>query len=99
LGYEGGTDYFGRGFIQLTHLRNYQRIGQRIGMGDQLVQNPELASKPEVAAKVLAAFFKDNNVANLASSGDFVDARDPVNPDYYAYAIAKMALKYLYSIA
>lgn len=95
LGYEGGTDYFGRGFIQLTHLRNYEIIGQRIGMGDQLVQHPELAGTPEVAAKVLAAFFKDNNVANLASTGDFIDARTPVNPDYWAGTIAQSARKYL----
>ncbi len=98
LGYEGGTDYFGRGFIQLTHLRNYKNIGQRIGLGDQLVKNPDLASKPDVAAKVLAAFFKDNNVANLASSGNFVAARNPVNPDYWGYSIARSAYRYLYAI-
>ncbi|MCL4366114.1 glycosyl hydrolase family 18 protein [Patescibacteria group bacterium] len=32
LGYEGGSNYFGRGFIQITHLRNYQKIGERIGI-------------------------------------------------------------------
>lgn len=98
LGYEGGTDYFGRGFIQLTHLRNYKKIGERIGLGNQLVQNPDLASKTEVASKILAAFFKDNNVASLASSGNFVAARDPINPDYWAYFIARLAMKYLSSM-
>lgn len=99
LGYEGGTDYFGRGFIQLTHLRNYKVVGARIGMGDELVKNPDLATKPEVAAKVLAAFFKDNNVANLATRGSFVAARNPVNPDAWAYSIAQIAYRYLYAIA
>lgn len=94
LGYEGGDNYFGRGFIQITHLRNYRTIGQRIGMGDRLVKNPDLASDPEVAAKILAAFFKDNNVASLASNGDFVDAREPINPDYNGQAIAALAMKY-----
>lgn len=94
LGYEGGDDYFGRGFIQLTHLRNYLAMGERIGMGDQLVRNPDLASQPEVAAKILAAFFKDNNVASLATSGDFIDARAPINPDYNGYSVALLAYKY-----
>ena len=94
LGYEGGEAFYGRGFIQLTHLRNYRMIGERIGMGDQLVRNPELASNPEVAAKILAAFFKDNNVANLASQGLFEAARQPINPDRNGYRIALLAWKY-----
>ena len=93
-GYEGGSNYFGRGFIQITHLRNYRNFGERIGMGDQLVKNPELASTPEIAARILAAFFKDNNVANLASKGNFVAARTPINPDINARSVARLAMKY-----
>ncbi len=95
LGYEGGMNYFGRGFIQLTHLRNYRNVGERIGMGDKLAKNPELAGTPEIAAKILAAFFKDNNVANLASQGSFVAARRPINPDYNGYSVASLAYKYV----
>lgn len=94
LGYEGGTFYFGRGFIQLTHLRNYRVVGDRIGLGDKLAKNPELLSDPEIAAKVLAAFFKDNNVANLASQGNFVLARYPINPDINGWKVAMLASKY-----
>ena len=95
LGYEGGTDYYGRGFIQLTHLRNYRLVGERIGMGDELAKNPELASTPEVAARVLAAFFRDNDIANRASRGAFVAARQPVNPDNNGTRIAYLAYKYI----
>ncbi len=95
LGYEGGTNYFGRGFIQLTHVRNYKMMGERIGMGDTLAQRPELASDATVAAKVLAAFFKDNGVARLATNGYFVAARRPINPDYEGNWIANLAWKYL----
>ena len=95
LGYEGGTDYFGRGFIQLTHLRNYRSMGERIGVGDKLVKNPELALNPEISARILAAFFKENGVAQLASQGAFIDARQPINPDYQGVFIADMAYKYL----
>lgn len=94
LGYEGGSNYFGRGFIQITHLRNYRKIGERIGLGEELVKNPDLALDPEISAKILAAFFKDNNVANLASQGYFVAARRPVNPDYNGYSVAQLAMKY-----
>jgi hypothetical protein len=31
LGYSGGENYFGRGFIQLTHDTNYLALGRRIG--------------------------------------------------------------------
>jgi predicted chitinase len=98
LGYEGGTDYFGRGFIQLTHLRNYQKIGERIGMGDNLVKHPELASQPRVAAEVLAAYFKDFGIAKQASEGNFVQARALINPDYNGESIAEMALGFLYAL-
>ncbi len=98
LGYEGGTNYFGRGFIQLTHLRNYKRMGERIGMGDTLAKNPELASEPTTAAKVLAAFFKDNGIAELAIAGNFTAARRPINPDRQGYSIAMLAWKYLWMI-
>lgn len=94
LGYEGGTNYFGRGFIQLTHLRNYMRLGKRIGLGEKLAKNPQLALRPDISAKILAAFFKDNGIARLAYNGYFVDARTPINPDYQGYKIAWLASGY-----
>jgi predicted chitinase len=99
LGYEGGTDYFGRGFIQLTHLRNYQKIGQRIGVGENLVKHPELASQPKIAAKVLAAYFKDFGIAQQASVGNFIEARALINPDYNGESIATIAYGFLYALA
>ena len=95
LGYGGGEDYFGRGYIQLTHLGNYQEIGERIGLGDKLAKNPELALEPEIAAKILASFFKNRGVAKLAEKGDFVRARTPVNPDTFGSKLATNANKYL----
>lgn len=95
LGYEGSSNYLGRGFIQLTHLRNYKMMGERIGMGDELVRNPELALTPEVSARILAAFFADNGVSALASNGNFIAARLPINPDANGGWIASLAYKYL----
>lgn len=95
LGYKGGENYYGRGFIQLTHDYNYREIGKRIGMGDKLVKNPDLALQPEVAAKILAVFFKDRGVARIAKTGNFYKARGPVNGTDKADKIAKRAKQYL----
>ncbi len=98
LGYEGGTNYFGRGFIQLTHLRNYEKMGNRIGIGNKLVKNPNLASSSDIAARILAAYFKDFGIAELATNGNFIDARTLINPDYYGEIIAQIAYVYLNAI-
>ena len=60
VGNQGGDDgyrYRGRGFNQLTGIKNYQKYSNMIGMGNKLVEDPDLVNKPEVAAKVALAFF------------------------------------------
>lgn len=94
LGYGGGENYYGRGFIQLTHRENYETIGRRIGV-PELADRPELALDPEISAKILAAFIKDRGVAALADRGDFVGARRPVNGTDKAQEIAQAANRYL----
>jgi len=92
-GYSGGEDYFGRGYIQLTHDYNYADMSKKIGV--DLVKNPELANDPKIAAKIAVQFAKDRGVLDLASKGDFVGARRPVNPDNKGQMIAQTATKYL----
>lgn len=65
LGNQGPPDgerYRGRGFIQLTGKDNYRRYGQKIGLGDDLLNNPELANTPQIAAQLMAAFLKDREL-------------------------------------
>lgn len=95
LGYGGGTDYYGRGYIQLTHDYNYRDIGRKIGLGDQLVNNPDMALDPKIAAKVMAVFFKERGIAAKAEAGDFTGARRGVNPDNRGQEIAGIAKNYL----
>lgn len=46
-----GARYAGRGFVQITGRANYEKLGKRIGAG--LVQMPQLALDPIIAAKIL----------------------------------------------
>lgn len=72
VGNQGGEDgwvYRGRGFNQLTGKNNYKKWGNVIGMGDGLVENPELLNKPETSAKLAVAFLIKNksSIPNFTS--------------------------------
>lgn len=43
--------YYGRGYVQLTHKRNYKRIGRFLNR--DLHMNPDLALVPAIAARIL----------------------------------------------
>jgi len=51
-----GYKYRGRGFIQITGRDMYNQVGKLIG--EDLIGNPDLANTPEVAAKIIPAFFQ-----------------------------------------
>jgi peptidoglycan L-alanyl-D-glutamate endopeptidase CwlK len=76
-----GALYCGRGFIQLTGKANYKFHGKAIGMGNQLVDNPELANDPEIAARLLCSFLKDKEGEIKAAlvANDLRHARRLVN--------------------
>lgn len=88
-----GSRYHGRGYIQLTGRANYRDMGNKIGV--DLENNPDLALKPDVAAKIMAVFMKERGVAKLAQQGNFVAARRGVNPDNKGVKIANQAQLYL----
>ena len=59
VGNRGGNDgwlYRGRGFNQLTGIKNYEKYSKMAGFGTKLVENPDLLNQPEIAAKVALAF-------------------------------------------
>jgi peptidoglycan L-alanyl-D-glutamate endopeptidase CwlK len=62
LGNQGPNDgetFCGRGYIQLTGRHNYQKYGKALGLGNQLINKPDLANDPTIAGKLLARFLKD----------------------------------------
>ena len=84
LGNTGAPDgalFKGRGFVQLTGRANYTQFSKAIGLGDQLVKDPDLANDPDIAAQLLAAFLKDKEAKIRAAlqAGDLTRARRLVN--------------------
>jgi predicted chitinase len=66
LGHTGdgdGAQFKGRGFIRLTGRANYQRYSAALGLGRQLVDRPDLANDPAIAAQLLSSFLKDKERA------------------------------------
>lgn len=84
LGNRGAGDgdrFKGRGFVQLTGRSNYETHGAAIGLGSQLVDNPDLANDPVVAARLLASFLgaKERAIKEALLLDDLAHARRLVN--------------------
>ena len=102
----GGTQYYGRGYVQLTHKANYQAATDYLkskGTNVDLVSNPELAKRPDIAAKILAhgmktgTLFGDGMTLEQCAGGgrvDWVKCRRIVNDGAQAQAIAQAAKIY-----
>jgi predicted chitinase len=107
----GGSQYWGRGYVQLTHKANYQSATNYLkskGMNVDLVANPELAKRPDIAAKVLAygmrtgkLYGNGTTLNSCAGSGrvDWVKCRWIVNDGAEAESIAQAAKIYRDAIA
>ncbi|MGH8614249.1 MAG: glycoside hydrolase family 19 protein [Gammaproteobacteria bacterium] len=82
-----GRSYFGRGFVQITHKRNYKRVGQALGWGDELVNKPELALDRQKAIPILVegstrGLFTGKKLGDCFNDkeSNWIGARKVVNP-------------------
>ena len=80
-GVPDGASFKCRGFVQLTGRANYTEFSQLLGLGTQLVDNPELASDPKIAAQLLAFFIKskERRIREALLEDDLGEARRLVN--------------------
>lgn len=94
-----GKTYYGRGYVQLTWLRNYQLFADRCGV--DFVGHPELALEPEYAVKILFDGMINGLYTGVGlpryfgKDTDWVGARAIVNGTDKAQAIANYAMQFL----
>jgi len=81
-----GFRYRGRGYVQITGRRNYQKLGAALTMGDQLVENPELALQPAVSYRIMSygmrrGAFTGRKLETYIHDGacDYLNARRIIN--------------------
>ncbi len=88
-----GALYRGRGFVQLTGLANYRKFGPIVK--EDLVNHPDRANDPDVAAKLLAYFLKDKEylVRQDLARSDLRAARRRVNGGSHGLAQFEQAYK------
>jgi len=81
LGPPDGERFKGRGFIQLTGRANYALHGTAVGLGGQLIQNPDLANDPAIAARLLASFLKthEQKIRDALTANNLLAARRLIN--------------------
>lgn len=86
LGYRGGEEYFGRGYVHLTHKDNYARMDRLLGLDGRLVRDPGLATDPEIAARIMVIGMRDGLFTGKrldryinADTNDVYNARRTVN--------------------
>jgi len=100
-----GHAYYGRGYVQLTHLSNYRTQGEKLGI--DLVQFPDRALETEVALQILVNGMmggdfngQGHGLAHYvnATRQDFVGARRTVNVQDRAAEIAGFAEKFLQAL-
>ena len=75
-----GKRYKGRGPIQLTGRANYKKYGDLLGL--DLVNNPTIASTPEVGFRIAGQFWKLNGLNALADQQDIRQITRRINGGY-----------------
>lgn len=98
-----GVRFKGRGYVQITGRNNYTNWGKKLGL--DLVGNPSLAERPEIAAQILVRGMKEGSFTGKGlndyingSKTDFEGARRIVNGTDKAGTFANTARKILASM-
>ena len=82
---ELGADWpwHGRGLIQLTWKEEYAHYGAELGV--DLVDNPALAMRNDLSARVLALYFRERGTAAYANAENWDGVQTSVNGGYVNY--------------
>lgn len=86
-----GVKYKGRGFIQITGRYNYTQAAKDLGI--DLVNHPELAERPDVAAKVTWWYWKNRVRPNVGNFENVKQVTKTINPGLRGLEKRKTATK------
>jgi peptidoglycan L-alanyl-D-glutamate endopeptidase CwlK len=72
-----GYKYRGRGFIQMTGRAFYSKMSNALGLGDKLINEPELANDSKIAAQAVAYLISANEkeIRSALAENNLVVAR------------------------
>ena len=98
-----GAKYAGRGAVQITGRKNYQKQSQKLGL--DLINQPELAERDDIAARILVRGMQDGDFTGkqledyfTATTYDFWGARRMINGTDKDDLIAGYAEAYLQAL-
>ncbi|UAJ12408.1 hypothetical protein [Polymorphobacter megasporae] len=92
--------YYGRGYVQLTHLENYVKMGDLLGRGETLAMDPGKALEPSIAYNVMSYGMRNGSFTTAAhklsdymvgTKCDYREARRIINGVDMANEIANCA--------
>lgn len=95
--------YYGRGYVQLTWWSNYAKSSVELGLGLQLLLNPDDVLEPQTAYRLMAhgmrtgeGFANGHKLSHYfhGSKTDYLHARHMVNGHDHAVEIASIAKKF-----
>lgn len=86
-----GIRFKGRGLIQLTGRRNYQRYMDFCGF--DVVSKPELLAQPLGATRSAAWYWRENGLNELADKDDITVITKKINGGLSAFSTRKMYLE------
>ena len=73
-----GERFKGRGFLQITGRENYRAAGKALGL--PLEKKPELAERPDVAAKIAVWYWKSRVRPGIEDFSDTLGVTQKINP-------------------
>jgi predicted chitinase/pyrimidine deaminase RibD-like protein/GNAT superfamily N-acetyltransferase len=73
-----GERYHGRGYIQITGRYNYRMAGEALGI--PLEDKPELAARPDIAAKIAVWFWQTHVSPNVQNFDNIKAVTRKINP-------------------
>lgn len=93
--------YYGRGYVQLTWVDNYLRVGRALGLDDQLMIRPDLALSQDIAYRIMShgmrhGIFTGKRLATYIDGVkvDYERARRIINGTDQAARIARYANRF-----